>query len=163
MSTTPTVSSGADTTDHPSSADRIVIGVDGSAASVEALRWAATYATAFDCKLEAITTWCYPNDYGYALGGEGWRPDQDAAVALDGAIKQAFGDAVPAGLTRQVREGHAARILTDASEGARLLVLGSRGHGGFTGLLLGSVSTYCAEHAHCPVVIDRTVPGASAP
>jgi nucleotide-binding universal stress UspA family protein len=52
-------------------------------------------------------------------------------------------------------EGNAAQVLLDASDGADLLVVGSRGHGGFTEALLGSVSQHCVHHAHCPVVVIR--------
>jgi nucleotide-binding universal stress UspA family protein len=64
-----------------------------------------------------------------------------------------FGGDRPAGLVTRVEQGGAARILIDVSQGANLLVVGSRGHGGFAGLLLGSVSSACAEHAACPVLV----------
>jgi hypothetical protein len=54
-----------------------------------------------------------------------------------------------------VTEGHAAEVLLRASKGADLLVVGSRGHGGFASAMLGSVSLYCVLHAHCPVVVVR--------
>ena len=54
-----------------------------------------------------------------------------------------------------VREGNAAQVLLDAAQGADLLVVGSRGHGGFTEALLGSVSQHCVHHAQCPIVIVR--------
>jgi nucleotide-binding universal stress UspA family protein len=54
-----------------------------------------------------------------------------------------------------VRQGHAAQVLLDAADGADLLVVGSRGHGGFAGALLGSVSQHCVHHAPCPVVVIR--------
>jgi nucleotide-binding universal stress UspA family protein len=75
-----------------------------------------------------------------------------------------FGGRRPPGLRTDVREGNAARVLLEASEGARMLVVGSRGHGGFAGLLLGSVSAACAEHASCPVlVLHGTTPPPPAP
>jgi nucleotide-binding universal stress UspA family protein len=73
--------------------------------------------------------------------------------ALDETVQAAFGDQPLPGLRREVREGGAARVLIEASRGATMLVVGSRGHGGFTGLLLGSVSSNVAEHAPCPVLI----------
>jgi nucleotide-binding universal stress UspA family protein len=146
-----------------SSQGRVVVGVDGSAESVAALRWAEDYADALGLEIDAVTSWSYPADYGYAGGASEWRPDQDAALVSAAALGEAFGDGPPVGLRVVVREGHPARVLEDASNGAALLVVGSRGHGGFAGLLLGSVSAYCAEHAHCPVVVDRQVSRPAAP
>lgn len=67
-------------------------------------------------------------------------------------LDEVFGSQRPPGLTVVVEQGPARNVLLDASDGAEMLV-GSRGHGGFVGLLLGSVSAACAEHAHCPVVV----------
>ncbi len=82
-----------------------------------------------------------------------WNPAQDTEKALTAAIDDVFGDYRPAGLQITVREGNAARVLLEASEGARMLTVGSRGHGGFAGLLLGSVSAACTEHATGPVLV----------
>jgi nucleotide-binding universal stress UspA family protein len=134
---------------------RVVVGVDGSASSINALRTAAAVATATGAELDAVTAWEYPASYGWAGGAIEWRPDQDATQLLTTAVDEAFGDSKPTGLRCIVREGHPAKILIEASSGAELLVVGSRGHGGFVGLLLGSVSAYCAEHAACPVLVAR--------
>jgi nucleotide-binding universal stress UspA family protein len=75
------------------------------------------------------------------------------AKVLDDAVLAVFGDQLPEGLRLLVQEGGAAKVLLDAGEGAVMLVVGSRGHGGFAGLLLGSVSANVAEHASCPVFI----------
>lgn len=131
---------------------RILVGVDGSGSSIDALRYAARIAVAFDAPLEAMTTWTIPPVAG-ALLVEGWSPETDAGVILETSIEQAFDGAAPVGLVRTVVPGAAARTLIDESRRAQMLVLGSRGHGGFVGLLLGSVSAACAEHAHCPVLI----------
>ncbi|MHB1172123.1 MAG: universal stress protein [Lacisediminihabitans sp.] len=64
-----------------------------------------------------------------------------------------FGDDRPSWFQAAVREGSTTQVLIEQSKGAEMLILGSRGHGGFVGLLLGSVSAACAEHAHCPVLI----------
>lgn len=134
--------------------DRIVVGVDGSPTSIAALRYAARLSQALGAPLEAVTTWTYPPVTGAELVIE-WQPEKDAQQILDAAIVDAFGDAPPAGLTRTVLSGAPARTLIDVSETSGMLVLGSRGHGGFAGLLLGSVSAACAQHAHCPVLIVR--------
>lgn len=135
--------------------DRIVVGVDGSESSVAALRYAARMSVALGVALEAVTSWSAPPMY-YA-GGE-WYPEQDAQDALDDAVKEAFGATPPARLTRSVIPGSPAHALIEMSKSSGMLVLGSRGRGGFTGLLLGSVSAACARHAHCPVLIVRAQP-----
>ena len=78
-----------------------------------------------------------------------------AATQLHTMLEEVLGSQppVPVPVREIVRRGSAARELVQASQGAQLLVVGSRGHGGFSGLLLGSVSSACAEHAHCPVLV----------
>jgi nucleotide-binding universal stress UspA family protein len=140
---------------------KIVVGVDGSKPSEMALRWAAHLAATFDANLEAVTAWEYPPGYGWASVPPDWNPGQDMENVLKDTMHAVFGDNPPAGLLAEVREGGAARVLLDASEDASMLVVGSRGHGGFVGLLLGSVSTNVAEHASCPVLIihgDQPLP-----
>lgn len=131
---------------------RIVVGVDGSASSVEALRYAATLSTALERPLEVVTTWVSPMAGSYYSRGD-WPPEEDAKSLQRQAIIDAFGDTPPSGLTTRLIAGPAASTLIEESTTAAMLVLGSRGHGGFVGLLLGSVSATCAEHAHCPVLI----------
>jgi nucleotide-binding universal stress UspA family protein len=133
---------------------RILVGVDGSDASIDALRRAATFAAAFDAPLEAIMTWEYPVSFdgGYYLLDD-WSPENDAKQVLDSVIERALGDTVPADFVGTTLQGPPARVLIEQSEHAAMLVVGSRGHGGFVGLLLGSVSAACAAHAHCPVLI----------
>jgi len=132
---------------------RIVVGVDGSEPSKQALRWGAHLATTFGARLDAVAAWDFPASYGFASVPPDWDPARDMRQALDETVQAAFGDQPPAGLRREVREGGAAMVLIEASRGATMLVVGSRGHGGFTGLLLGSVSGNVAEHAPCPVLI----------
>lgn len=132
---------------------RIVVGVDGSLPSQEALRWAAHFATIFGARLEAVTAWEYPASYGWAAIAPEWDPAQDMRKVLNDTMRAVFGDQPPQGVQLLVREGGAAKVLLDACKGAVMLVVGSRGHGGFSGLLLGSVSANVAEHAPCPVFI----------
>ncbi|MFZ2176054.1 MAG: universal stress protein [Rhodococcus sp. (in: high G+C Gram-positive bacteria)] len=132
---------------------RIVVGVDGSESSIDALRWAARLAGPLGADIEAVAAWEFPTYYGLAAVPADYRPDVDAAQILTDSLTSAFGDTAPAGLHESVREGHPARVLVEASRGAEMLIVGSRGHGGFTGLLLGSVSSHCAEHAACPVLV----------
>ncbi len=135
--------------------EKIVVGVDGSASSIDALRRAARIATALDLPVDAVATWEIPPlaaAYPTYLPDD-WSPEQDARTLLAGAVAKAFPDGAPAGLHQIVANGPAAPVLIEQSKGAFLLVLGSRGRGGFAGLLLGSVSQACAEHAHCPVLV----------
>lgn len=137
---------------------RILVGVDGSNSSIEALRRAAMIATAINAPIEAITTWEYAALLESYYPLEGWSPEEDAQQTLATAVEQAFHGAPPARFSTKTRQGSPARVLIDESEHAFMLVLGSRGHGGFAGLLLGSVSTACAQHAHCPVLIMHGTP-----
>lgn len=132
---------------------RIVVGVDGSDHSRKALRWAAQLATIFGARLEAVAAWEYPPSFGWSVVPDDWNPREDTRRMLEQTIEEMFGGQPPAGLELEVGEGTAARVLLDASKDAQLLVVGSRGHGGFAGLLLGSVSANVAEHATCPVLI----------
>jgi nucleotide-binding universal stress UspA family protein len=134
-------------------AGRVVVGVDGSPSSQQALRWGAHLAVAFGAGLDAVTSWDFPAGYGWGSVPSDWDPAQDMRKVLDDTVQEVFGDQPPAGLRRLVNEGGAAQVLLDASQGAIMLVVGSRGHGGFAGLLLGSVSANVAEHATCPVLV----------
>jgi len=143
---------------------RIVVGVDGSEGSTQALRWAARQAEFTGATLDVIITWQYPVFYGWVPA----YPDdlnlaQLAQQALAGALDEVFGPDRPALLRARVMEGYAAQVLVDASAGADLLVVGSRGYGGFTDALLGSVSTYCVHHAHGPVTVIRPAGHATQP
>lgn len=142
-------------TPTPPTPRRVVVGVDGSASSVAALRWAARVGGALGLGIDAVCSWQYPASFGMSGGLDGWDPTADARTTLEEALTTAFGHEHPAGLHSRVTQGQAAQVLLAASRGAELLVVGSRGHGGFAGLLLGSVSTQCAAHAPCPVVVVR--------
>ena len=132
---------------------RIVVGVDGSQSSRQALRWAAHFAATFGAQLEVVAAWEYPPSFGWAAIAPDWNPTREMMKVLDDAVQAVFGDQSPPGMQLLVREGGTARVLLEASQGAVMLVVGSRGHGGFAGLLLGSVSANVAEHAPCPVFI----------
>ncbi|MEV4280057.1 universal stress protein [Actinoplanes xinjiangensis] len=138
---------------------RIVVGVDNSAGSVEALRWALAHARLTGYTVEAITAWQVPPTYVHAAG---WRPTgiDDAGIigyaekTLAEAVAQVQGeDDHPVPVTTHVLQGPAAQVLIEAGKGAELMVLGSRGHGAFSGMLLGSVSRHCVQHAICPTVV----------
>lgn len=150
--------------DEPGSARKVVIGVDGSDGSVLALRWAAYAGGLLGARLLVVTAWEYPPTFGWAAIAPEWNPADDAKKILEETARAAFGERWPEGMQFEVGEGGASKVLLDACEGATMLVVGSRGHGGFSGLLLGSVSANVAEHAPCPVLIihgDEGPPPAS--
>jgi nucleotide-binding universal stress UspA family protein len=142
----------------PERRSRVVVGVDGSESSKNALRWAQFIARASASTLAVVAAWELYTGYGKIGAGwvelpTDWNPAQDAEDALTATIDEVLGQQRSFELEVDIREGNAAKVLLEASEGARMLVVGSRGHGGFSGLLLGSVSAACAEHARCPVVV----------
>ncbi|MCC9309550.1 universal stress protein [Kitasatospora sp. RB6PN24] len=139
--------------------EKIVAGVDGSEQSRRALRWAMRQAELTGAVLEAVIAWEPP----FSGWGGNVRPDEENALA-DQARKvlvesiEKVSDSGPAvEVTARVLEGTPAQVLLKAAadDGVALLVVGSRGLGGFTGALLGSVGQHCAQHAPCPVVIVR--------
>ena len=136
----------------------VVVGVDGSPESGRALRFAITLARGLGLPVRTITTWQWPE----ALNRDEppfdhWSPEQDALATASPALDAAedlIDDDVD--VTSDLVEGRPAEVLLDASRDAALLVLGSRGLGGFRGLLVGSVTQGCAQHASCPVVVHRS-------
>ena len=139
----------------------IVVGVDGSNGSSEALRWGIAEARLRSVPLRAVHAWAYsrplvPSFVGYPFSAESFGNAIDdrwqAEQRLECATSELGEDDE---IERVVVEGSAAQALIDAVGEADVLVVGSRGHGGFTNLLLGSVSQQCAQHAPCPVVIVR--------
>jgi|ERR1700728_237906 len=136
---------------EPTGERRVVVGVDGSQASRHALQWAQFMAHVLDAAIDAVTVWDISAVTASAWLDD-WDPEQDAAANLRATVAEVLGSP-PVPAREIVRHGSAAAELVQASHGAQILILGSRGHGGFHGLLLGSVSATCAAHAHCPVLI----------
>lgn len=138
----------------------IVVGVDGSEHAQRALAWGIDEAKVRSTGLRLVTAWHVP---AIAYVGPGFVPAvsppfddslrQQAAEVAEAAAEQARAAGVD--VEANVQEGQAADLLIAAAADADLLVVGSRGHGGFAGLPLGSVSAQCAHHAPCPVVIVR--------
>jgi nucleotide-binding universal stress UspA family protein len=140
----------------------IIVGVDHSAGAEEALRFAFEEAQLRQATLRVVHAW----QFGYigaasiegsvpVLGAELDEHRRAAEAVLDAVVREAIPDVGDIEVERRVVEGAAAAVLVEESRGADLLVVGSRGHGGFAQLLLGSVSQQCAHHAECPVVIVR--------
>lgn len=139
------------------SRQRIVVGIDGSDHSKAALRWALGQARLTGASVDAVTAWRYPATYGLAvIPGPG-------ELDFDGESRKVLADAVagagagtPGVEVRQlVGEGPSAEVLLNVAKGADLLVVGSRGLGGFRSAVLGSVSLACVLHATCPVLVFR--------
>lgn len=145
---------------HSDTPARIVAGVDGSPSSLAALRWAVRQARLTGATVDAVIAWRYPVvplPIGPAPVAMLVTADFEKAAdeTVSEAISAAVGHDNDVRVSAQVREGNAAQVLIDAAAGADLLVVGSRGHGGFAEALLGSVSQHCVHHAPCPVVIIR--------
>jgi nucleotide-binding universal stress UspA family protein len=150
---------------EPDGRPPIVVGVDGSEDSKYALRWAAQQAELTNAPLQAITAWHFPIDFGTAWqipatygrshDFSGVDFSEEAKRTLDGTIEEVLGKDPRVSVTPELVSGHPAQVLIDASQQAGLLVLGASGHGGFVGMLLGSVTQHCVSHSACPVVVVR--------
>ncbi|WP_329403849.1 universal stress protein [Streptomyces melanogenes] len=135
---------------------RVVVGVDGSEASYEALRWAVRHARLIRATVEAVAAYDVPGAAGWSAPAVDADLDEEQAKKdLVDELRTVLVQTVDVPLTSHVVRGNAAEVLIGASVGAELLVVGNRGRGGFARLLLGSVSLQCAQHASCPVVIIR--------
>ena len=146
----------------------VVVGVDGSAGAKEALRWALAEARLRRSRVRAVHAWMFGYIGGSVEGYPYWGGSlgsytsigvdlnelhRAAEDLLERALADAEDEAGDVEIEREVVQGAAAEVLVSAVSPEDLLVVGSRGHGGFAGLLLGSVSQQCAHHASCPVVI----------
>jgi nucleotide-binding universal stress UspA family protein len=142
----------------------VVVGVDGSAGSSEALDWAIAEARLRDAPLRAVHAWTYvspliPSLVGYPYSAETVDSTvDDRQQAAEQILERATSELAEVHdieIERVIGQGSAAQVLIDSVGRDDLLVVGSRGHGGFADLLLGSVSQQCAQHAPCPVVVVR--------
>ena len=144
----------------------IVVGIDGSPASRAALEWGLAEARLRGGRVIAVHAWSYIPLA--AIGDPGMIPmpsgdlpgqlelEQKAAESeLDAALAEAFPDGVPAEVEKRLVEGDPAESLVTEAEDADLVVVGSRGRGGLTSALLGSVSGHVVHHAGCPVVVVK--------
>jgi nucleotide-binding universal stress UspA family protein len=149
---------------------RIVVGVDGSPGALAALRFALAEARLRGATLHALLAWelplfeGVPGPFLLEVPGELVPPLEQARSTLEAEARRALDDALERALAgeepgveirRDVVEAAPVQALLAAAAGADLLVLGSRGLGGFSGLLLGSVSLRCVRSAPCPVAIVR--------
>lgn len=140
-------------------ANRIVVGVDGSESSKQALRWARHLAGPTGATIAIVAAWPTPSGWS----DDGWVDDWSPKAAAEETVQKVVDDVFegePDNVTVHVAPGSPAELLIEAGRGAAMIIVGSRGHGGFAGLLLGSVSSTVAEHATCPVLV---VHGNAAP
>lgn len=133
---------------------RILVGIDGSEGSRRALRWAIDTAGSLGAVVQAVIVWQRTYDYG----AEGyWPVDEEMAneakTRLSETIDDVAGNQAAVKIDQLVLQGDPARVLCARAADADLLVVGSRGHGGFAGLMLGSVSSKCTHYSRCPVVV----------
>lgn len=140
----------------PSTKKPVVVGIDGSPESAEALRWAIDYARPIGATIHAVIAWENMLGFGFVPAGV-QSLENEARATLDRTVDKVLEDEhepVPT-IERFVVRGHSTPALLQASRGARLLVVGDRGYGGFAGLLLGHCGENCARLAECSVVIVR--------
>jgi nucleotide-binding universal stress UspA family protein len=135
-------------------AGAIVVGVDGSTSSEQALRWAARQSRLAGRELHAVLAWGYAVHYTNEGFGE-HGPETSARGTLEKTLEKALGEADASTVHQHVVEGYPVQVLLDASLGADMLVVGCRGRGGFAGMLLGSVSQHLVAHATVPVLVVR--------
>ena len=139
--------------------DVVVVGIDGSDPSRAALGFGLEEAKLRGLALRVVCAWHYPLA-GFIAGFEPPGPrldpgelDRDAEAQLDSSLEALGRDLAAVEVERRVREGSAPAVLLEEARDAARLVVGSRGRGGFSGLLLGSVSQQCVSHAACPVAV----------
>jgi nucleotide-binding universal stress UspA family protein len=149
----------APTTESATARGRIVVGVDGSAPSLHALRWADRQAALTGASLEAVTAWEMPASFGWGGAVPGLPEGYDLGESATQALEEAVHRALPADRADAVHRvtvmGNPTQAILDRAEGAELIVVGVRGHGTFRATLLGSVSHTVTLHASCPVVVVR--------
>ncbi|MBE4720023.1 universal stress protein [Pseudarthrobacter sp. AB1] len=142
------------------SPDRVVVGYDGSVEAALAVRWAARHAALLDCELQVVHCSLWPlltKNLGPVKGVAGSGRQHQARAILDEGQAEALSMAPRVRIRSSLVYGLPAAHLLRLSDGARLLVVGSRGIGGFMGLLVGSVSLELAATASCPVAVIRLV------
>jgi nucleotide-binding universal stress UspA family protein len=134
----------------------IVVGVDGSQLSVEAIRWAAEHARRVDGRLLAVTAYDIPWTIFFAPTATEADYAEVAQEALDRSLVEAPGEQPDVPVVKHLVAHRAAQAWTQAAAGADLLVVGSHGRGELPGMHLGSVANYCVHHAPCPALVFRT-------
>jgi nucleotide-binding universal stress UspA family protein len=135
----------------------IVVGVDGSDTSRDALRWALSQAALTGAELRAVSSWRWPNYITRIPPGVDLAEETSQVLdeAVEGVLAENPQVAGTVAVSKHVLEGPAGPALLTQSHGATLLVVGARGRAAFPGMLLGSVAEYCVREGTCPVVVVR--------
>jgi len=139
----------------PAAQQRIVVGIDGSEHSRRALRWALRQARLSGASVDMVTAWRYPASYGLAVIGADPGLELEARTMLTNELTAVGEEASGVEVRELVGEGPPVQVLLESAKGADLLIIGSRGRGGFASAVLGSVSLACVLHAPCPVLVFR--------
>ena len=140
----------------------VVVGVDESKESQRALRWAGRLASWSGAELDVVAAWQrISGPYGWVTIPVGWDSNAERDKSVQKIVDKVFGSQRPTSVNVVIREADPAELLIEHSRTALMVVVGSRGLGGFGGILLGSVSRKVAEHAKCPVLVvhgEKAVP-----
>jgi nucleotide-binding universal stress UspA family protein len=139
----------------PASQRRIVVGYDCSPSANKALDWAIADAQLEPAVIDVVSAWTFPMVTGYSLGHTVLEVEEAARREVDAALARVAEVAPFVAVRGETTDDAPGPALVAASRGADLLVVGSKGIGGLQSVLVGSVSAYCARHAHCTVVIVR--------
>lgn len=139
---------------------RVVVGIDGSPASARALRWAAEEARDHGAEIYVVMAYSVPAPpVAIGMAQPPWRDEdrwrQDAESLLQATLLETLGNEPGIEVRTEVVDSSPAKALINASHRADLVVVGTRGHGGFAGMLLGSVSQHVTAHAACAVTVVR--------
>lgn len=134
------------------SSERVVVGINGSAASEAALQVGIRLSRALGLSVTAITTW-QEDDVVLDFPTAGLDYPSEARKSMRRVTGRVFPGAWPPWFQAEVREGDTARVLIEESTAAQFLVIGHSSHRALTRLLYGSTSSFCVTHAHCPVIV----------
>lgn len=154
-------------TTDPRVIPRVVVGIDGSQQSKLALQWAENIARSVGGSVDVVAAWEHPTNFDGSFVPSDGSPRDHVETIVTETLHEVFGAHPPPDSNMIICEGHPVTVLLEKSDSALMLIVGSRGRGGFAGLLLGSVAATVAEHATCPVLVvhgDRPpAPGSLAP
>lgn len=133
----------------------VVAGIDGSDESQRALRWAVEYVQKVGGLVHAITVWHQPVQFGYRLPTSDSELETRARQQLESAVEAVRGEFPSVDVRSRLIRGHVVDELVGLSPQADMMVLGNKGHGAFTGMMVGSVALKLVHHARCPVLVVR--------
>lgn len=133
----------------------VLVGIDGSTESGRALHWACNYARSLEGTVHAVTVWRQPVQFGYRTAVGDSELEKRAKNSLTNVVDPVREEFPDVALKTQLIRGHEVDELVGLSHQADLMVLGNKGHGAFTGMMVGSIALKLVHHARCPVTIVR--------